>query len=401
MITCSLRLAIKLRIALCFFSCFLLTQCKKNNTSFETIEHAAPIDNKGDIVVGEIGSLTGSEATFGISTRDGIELARQKINETGGIFGRLVQVVVYDDQGKPEEAASTITKLITQDKVIAVLGEVASSRSLAAAPIAQNRKIPMITPSSTNPKVTEIGDYIFRVCFIDPFQGTVMARFAYEHLHAKTAAVFRDTKSDYSIGLANYFVEAFSKLGGKIVKDEAYAGGDVHFKSQLTAIKNAAPDVVFVPGYYTEVGLIARQARQALNMTMPFLGGDGWDSPKLLDMLTVGGKSLDNFYFSNHYSQELGTKEVKEFVTDFEKTFHYKPDGLAAMGYDAAMVLFYAMKQTKVLTPQSIRDELAKVKDLKMVTGTISIDAKRNASKPAVVLKIENSQHRYVTTMSP
>jgi branched-chain amino acid transport system substrate-binding protein len=350
-----------------------------------------------EIVVGEYGSLTGSEATFGTSTRDGIELAIRQANQAGGVKGKKLRARVYDDQGKPEEAASVVTKLITQDKVVALLGEVASSRTIAAAPIAQNNKIPMITPSSTNPKVTEIGDYIFRVCFIDPFQGTVMAKFAGAQLKAKTAAILRDTKSDYSLGLANFFIEAFKAGGGTIVKDEAYASGDVHFKSQLTAIKGAKPDIVFVPGYYTEVGLIARQARE-LGITVPLLGGDGWDSPKLTE---IGGKFVENTYFSNHYSDELDTPEVKRFVTEFEATFKYKPDGLAAMGYDAALVLIDALKRAPDSSSKALRDAIADTKDFHAVTGKITLDAHRNATKSAVVLKVADGRYRYVTTINP
>lgn len=350
-----------------------------------------------EILIGEIGSLTGSEATFGTSTRDGVELAIRQANAKGGVNGKKLKVKVLDDQGKPEEAASAITKLITQDKVVAVIGEVASSRSIAMGPIAQNYKVPMISPSSTNPKVTEIGDYIFRVCFIDPFQGTVMARFASGELKAKNAAILRDTKSDYSLGLAQFFTEAFTKAGGTIVKDEAYASGDVHFKSQLTAIKAAKPDVIFVPGYYTEVGLVARQARE-LGLNAPLLGGDGWDSPKLTE---IGGKFIDNSYFSNHYSEELDSPEVKSFVSEFKTAFSYQPDGLAAMGYDAASVLIDALKRSPDTTGPALRDAIAATKNFAAVTGKISIDAQRNPTKPAVVLKVDGGKYKYMATINP
>ncbi len=350
-----------------------------------------------EIVIGEFGSLTGSDATFGVSTKNGIDLAVAETNRAGGVKGKRLRVIVYDDQGKPEEAASAVTKLITQDNVVAVLGEVASTRTIAAAPIAQSNKIPLITPSSTNPKVTEIGDYVFRVCFIDPFQGRVMAKFAAEHLKAKTAAVLRDTKSDYSLGLATFFVESFKQMGGTIVKDEAYAAGDVHFRSQLTSIKSAKPEVVFVPGYYTEVGLIARQARE-LGISVPLLGGDGWDSPKLTE---IGGKFIDNTYFSNHYSDELDTPEVKRFAEDYHTTYKVRPDGLSAMGYDAARVLIEALKRAKDDSSQSLRDAIADTKDYRGVTGLITIDAQRNATKSAVVIKVADGQMRYVTTIQP
>jgi branched-chain amino acid transport system substrate-binding protein len=229
------------------------------------------------IKIGEVGSMTGSEATFGISTHEGLQLAIKEQNAKGGIKGKKIELISLDDQGKPEEAAVATTKLITQDKVAAIVGEVASSRSLAMAPIAQKNKIPMVSPSSTNPKVTEVGDYIFRVCFIDPFQGAVMAKFASETLKAKKVAILRDVKSDYSVGLSNFFAEAFKNTGGEIVVDQSYSSGEVDFNSQLTSIRAKKPDAIFVPGYYTEVGLIAKQARK-LGIKVPLLGGDGWDS---------------------------------------------------------------------------------------------------------------------------
>ncbi|MEK7692285.1 MAG: ABC transporter substrate-binding protein, partial [Bdellovibrionota bacterium] len=219
-------------------SLYSLTACTNKNAGDTSV-----------IRVGEVGSMTGNDATFGTSTHKGIELAFSEANKAGGILGKQLKLISLDDQGKPEEAATAVTKLITQDKVVAILGEVASSRSLAMAPIAQQNKIPMLSPSSTNPKVTEQGDYIFRVCFIDPFQGQVMAQFALDTLKVKKAAILRDVKNDYSIGLADYFVETFKKAGGEIVVDSSYSSGDIDFKSQLTAIKAKNPEAIFVPGY--------------------------------------------------------------------------------------------------------------------------------------------------------
>ncbi|MEY4632424.1 MAG: hypothetical protein RIQ81_2544, partial [Pseudomonadota bacterium] len=269
------------------------------------------------IKIGEVGSMTGSEATFGVATHQGVELAIREINASGGIRGKKLQVISLDDQGKPEEAATAVTRLITQDKVTAIVGEVASSRSLAMAPIAQQYKIPMVSPSSTNPKVTEIGDYIFRVCFIDPFQGFVMARFAADNLKVKKVAILRDVKNDYSVGLSKFFTETFKKLGGEIVVDQSYSAGDIDFKSQLTAIRGKKPEAIFVPGYYTEVGLIARQAR-SLGIKAPLLGGDGWDSPKLLQ---IGGKAVEGAFFSNHYSAEDKSPHVQSFIERYRKDY--------------------------------------------------------------------------------
>ena len=357
----------------------------------------AAANDKAPIKIGEVGSMTGSEATFGQSTHNGIKLAVKEINAAGGIQGRKIELITLDNQGKPEEAATAVTRLITQDKVQAILGEVASSRSLAMAPIAQQNKVPMISPSSTNPKVTEVGDHIFRVCFIDPFQGTVMADFAAQALKLKKVAILRDVKNDYSVGLANYFTQAFTKHGGEIVLDQSYSAGDIDFKAQLTAIKAKKPEAIFVPGYYTEVGLIARQAR-GLGIKAPLMGGDGWDSPKLTE---IGGKAVDGSFFSNHYSSEDKSPHVQDFIKRFKAEYNVTPDGLAAMGYDAAMVLFDAMKRTKTLSNKEVRDAIAATKDFQGVTGKITIDPNRNAVKSAVVLKVSGGDFKYETTIRP
>lgn len=350
-----------------------------------------------EIVVGEVGSMTGSEATFGTSTHQGIVLAFEQLNAAGGVKGKKFKLITLDDQGKPDEAATAVTKLITQDKIVALLGEVASSRSLAMAPIAQSNGVPMITPSSTNPKVTEQGDYIFRVCFIDPFQGTVMAKFAQETLKLKNVAILRDVKNDYSVGLADFFTQTFVKNGGKIVVDQSYSAGDMDFKSQLTAIRAKKPDAIYVPGYYTEVGLIARQAKE-LGMNVPLMGGDGWDSPKLKE---IGGKSIEGSYFSNHYSEEDQSPNVQKFITEYKAKFNAVPDGLAAMGYDAAMVLADAMTRAPDLKNTSIRDAIAKTKDYQGVTGIITLNEHRDPIKSAVVLKVADGRFKYQTTVKP
>ena len=369
--------------------------CKK---SAPTADSKNPVTAAGDTIkIGEVGSMTGNEATFGMSTHNGIELAVKQVNAAGGVKGKQLVIFSLDDQGKPEEAATAVTKLITQNGVNAILGEVASSRSLAMAPIAQNYKIPMVTPSSTNPKVTEQGDYIFRVCFIDPFQGTVMAKFAHDALHAKRVAVLRDVKNDYSIGLANYFSETFKKMGGEIVVDQSYSGGDIDFKAQLTSIRTKNPDAIFVPGYYTEVGLIGRQAKE-LGIAAPLLGGDGWDSPKLKE---IGGDAINGSYFSNHYSSENKDPQVQDFIAKFKATYGVIPDGLAAMGYDAAMVLVDAMKRAPTLVSADVRTALANTKDYPGVTGKITIDQNRNAVKSAVVLKVASGEFKYQTTINP
>lgn len=375
-------------------SIFGLTSCVKK----EGATSGAGDASANEIVFGEYGSMTGSESTFGISTHKGIMMAVEEANKAGGIKGKQIKVVSYDTQGKSEEAVTVVTKLITQDKASIILGEVASSRSLAAAPVAQQYGIPMISPSSTNPKVTQVGNNIFRVCFIDPFQGAVMAKFAINNLKLKKAAIFRDIKSDYSVGLANFFADEYKKLGGEIVSDVAYSGGDVDFKSQLTSIKSKKPDILFVPGYYTEVGIVARQAKE-MGLKASLLGGDGWDSEKLTE---IGGEAIVGGYFSNHYSPEDKNPVVQNFVSTYKAKFSEIPSGLAAMGYDAAIVAIDAAKRAADLTPKAIRDAIAQTKNFQGVTGVITINEERNAVKPAVVLKVgEKNEFHYIATVNP
>jgi branched-chain amino acid transport system substrate-binding protein len=378
------------------FSLLLTGSCIKKDGASSTSATNTP--EGSEILIGEYGSMTGSESTFGVSTHKGVMMAIDEVNKAGGIKGKKIQLKHYDDQGQAAEAVTTMTKLITQDKVSLVIGEVASSRSIAAGAIAQQYKVPMVSPSSTNPKVTQVGDYVFRVCFIDPFQGAVMARFAINNLKLKRAAVFRDIKADYSVGLANFFVEEYKKMGGEVVADVSYASGDMDFKSQLTSIKGKNPDVLFIPGYYTEVGLVARQARE-LGLKAVLLGGDGWDSEKLTE---IGGEAIVGGYFSNHYSHEDKSPVVQNFVAQFKTRYGDVPSGLAAQGYDAAMVAFDAIKRASDLSPKSLRDALAQTKNFQGVTGMITINEDRNAVKPAVVLKVVGPQKTsYVTTINP
>jgi branched-chain amino acid transport system substrate-binding protein len=291
-----------------------------------------------------------------------------------------------------------VNKLISKDGAVAILGEVASSRSLEAAPICQQNGIPMVTPASTNPKVTETGDNIFRVCFIDPFQGTVMANFVTKTLKAKKVAVFTDVKSDYSKGLAKFFKEGFLKTGGQIVAELDFNGGDKDFKAQLTAIKSAAPDAVFVPGYYTDVALIAIQARQ-LVLTVPLCGGDGWESQTLLD---IGKDAVEGHYFSTHYASDAATPAITAFVDAYKKRYNGKvPDAMAALGYDSAMFLVDAIKRAGTTDSKALRDALAATKEFAAVTGKISINAQRDAVKSAVILQIKDGKFKYLETVAP
>jgi len=350
-----------------------------------------------EIVIGEYGSLTGTTATFGISSKNGIDMAIEQLNKSGGVLGKQVRVIVEDDQGKPEEAQTVATKLITKDRVVALLGEVASSRSLAAAPVAQQNRIPMISPSSTNPKVTQIGDYIFRVCFIDPFQGSVMAKFAANSLKVKDVAILRDIKNDYSVGLADVFIQNYKQLGGNIIADESYSEGDTDFSAQLTSMKAKNPQAVFVPGYYTEVGLIARQAKK-LGLTVPLLGGDGWDSPKLVE---IGGEALEGAFYSNHFSVNDPNPTIQTFVSDYKARFGEIPDAIAGLAYDSANILFDAIRRANSTEPAKLRDALAQTKDFAGVTGRITLDQDRNAVKPAVVLQVKGGKLEYRETINP
>ncbi len=350
-----------------------------------------------EILVGEYGSLTGTTATFGQSTNNAIQMAFDEINAAGGLLGKKVRVAVEDDQSKPEEAATAVTKLINQNHVVAMLGEVSSSRSLAAAPICQANGIPMISPSSTNPRVTQVGDYIFRVCFTDPFQAEVGARIAWEILKVKKVAILSDVRNDYSVGLQTFFRQHFKGFGGAVVAEQSYSEGDSDFRAQLTQIKSANPEAIYVPGYYTEVATIARQARE-LGIAVPLIGGDGWDAPRLWE---IGGEALNGCYFSNHYSVDDPSPAVQKFVADFKKRYNQTPDALAALGYDAARILADAMKRAGASNGDKVRDALSATKDFQGVTGTITINKERNAVKPAVVLKIENGKFVYMTTVKP
>ena len=366
------------------------------------------------IVIGVYGSMTGGDATFGQSTKTGFELALSELqtSQQGMIGGIRIESVVEDDQGRPEEAATVVQKLINQDRVACVVGEVASSRSLAAAPICQQNEVPMITPSSTNPRVTQVGDYIFRMCFLDDFQGESIARFAAENLKLKKVAVLKDVKNDYSVALAQYFTAAFAKLGGTVVVEQTYSSGDPDFRAPLTKIKARNPEALIVPGYYTEAGLIARQARE-LGITVPILGGDGWESEKLIE---IGGDAMNGCYYTNHWS--LDQPQLQPFVTAYRSKYQSEPDAIAGLAYDAGKVLFAALQklatddpaafkalasnssgEARVAASRKLRDNIAATRDYAGVTGTISLDANRNARKPIVVIEVKDGKKVFAASM--
>lgn len=358
-------------------------------------EQAGGSEATAPIRVGHFASLTGDTATFGRSTDNGIRMKIEEVNGAGGVLGRPLDLVTEDDRSITEEARTAAQKLLQRDEVVALLGEVASSRSLAAAPEAQRAHVPMISPASTNPRVTEVGDYVFRACFIDPFQGAVMAKFARETLGADRVAILFDFKQDYSVGLADFFRKTFEAQGGKIVADERYTSGDIEFRAQLTKIRATHPDAVFVPGYYTEAGLIAKQARE-LGIDVPLLGGDGWDSTRTLE---IGGSAVEGSYFSNHYAADSDSPLVQEFVKKYRAKYGEVPDAMAVLGYDAAGILVDALDRAGTTEGPALRDAIAATKDYPGVSGTISMDPQRNARKDAVVIEIKDGAFHYKQTV--
>ena len=358
------------------------------------------VGRPSEIPIGEFVSLTGTTATYGNSMHRGVQMAVDETNAAGGVNGMRLRLITEDDAGKPDVARAAVSKLITQDKVIAVIGEVASTRSLAAAPICEQYKVPMISPGSTNPIVTLKGAYIFRVCFTDDFQAAVVAHFAYDKSFRRVA-IFKDIKNDYSVAFASSFASEFKKLGGQIVAEQVFQEGDTDFKAQLTTLKAANPDAVLIPGYYSEVGTIARQARE-VGLAVPLLGGDGWDSPRLIPGAGGPGGALEGCFFSDHYfSPELKDKTTQTFLSAFEKKYSQKPDAIAALSYDAARVLVDAIGRCPKLDSTALRDSIAATKDFPGVTGKITFDANRNARKAALIFQIKGDRFHVVRSYTP
>ena len=356
--------------------------------------------NQEYIKVGVFTDLSGPTASFGESIKNGIQLAADEINNAGGINGKKIELYFKDDEGRPETAKKVVEELITEEKVDVLIGDVASTNSLAAAPVAQLAKIPMITPASTNLKVTEVGDYIFRTCFIDPLQGEAMAKFAFYQLNLRRVAIFSDVNSDYSKGMSENFKKTFIALGGKIVSENVYTQQDDNFKGQLKVIRKSKPDAIYLPGYYGETARIAKEARE-LKMNMPLLGGDGWDSP---DLWNLGGKALNNSYITNHFASDNSSSAVQNFIVKYETKFKSKPDTLAALGYDTVYLLADALKRAKTSDGKNLRDALQQTRDFSGVTGKIErFDKSRNPVKPVVILKLQpqNRQFVYYSTIEP
>ncbi len=356
------------------------------------------------IKLGYVYELTGGTATFGNSALNGSKLAMKEINAKGGVLGKQLEGVITDNKSEPSESANAMTKVVTQDKVVSVIGFTTSSNALAATGIAQSSKVPLISAAATNPKVTvdektgKVKEYVFRVCIIDPFQGTVGANFAQNTLKAQKAAIMIDNSSDYSKGLAQFFKESFLKNGGVLVAEEAYLQKDQDFKTILTKIKAVNPDLIYVPGYYEEVGKIVRQARE-MGITAAFMGGDGWDSPKLVEIGTPA--ALNNTFFTNHYSPEDTSSMSKAFVEAYKKEYNQAPDAFAVLGYDAVYLLADAIKRAGAADPVKIQQALAATKDFKAVTGVLTLNATHDAVKSAVIIEMRDGKQGYKATVQP
>jgi len=351
----------------------------------------------GQIKIGAVTCLTGELSTFGVSSKQGADLAVGEINSAGGVLGQPIDLIVEDNGSKAGETATIFRKFVSQDKVAAILGDLTSSATMEGAPIAQDAKIPMLTPSATNVAITKVGNYIFRSCFVDPFTGRIMAKFALDQLKAKQAIVITDVKQDYSIGLTEAIRQYFVANGARILTELSYSSGDTNFRTQLTEVRMAHPDVIFLPGYYTEAALILRQAKQ-LGIDCPFVGGEGWDSPALIQ---IAGKSADGNYYTDHFSANDPSPIVQKFVQEYRAKYGSIPDALAALWYDGARLMAQALQRAGSTDPEKIRDALAGTRDFEGVTGRISIDENRNAAKPGVILKIENGALKMVQQVSP
>lgn len=364
---------------------------------FATLDVAGCKRRHEGINIGLYASMTGAQAAFGFATRTGAQLAIDEVNAHGGLLGERVHLVVEDTRGDSNEAASAVTRLIDREGSIGVLGEIASSLSLAGGRVAQRRHIPMISPSSTNATVTQVGDYIFRVCFIDPFQGAVMATYARQRGFTRVA-IFKDQGSAYSTGLAEAFRVGFTRMGGQVVDQQSYRSGDSHFSAQLGSMLGRQPDAIFIPGYYTEVALIAREAR-GLGFRGIFMGGDGWDAPALY---ANDDDALVGSMFSESFSPDHPVTAVGQaFVRQYEARYHTHANGLAALGYDAARVMADAIRRAHSLDPGRIRDAIAATHDFEGATGMTTINAQRNAVKSAVVLAVEANAIRFQQSIEP
>ena len=368
-----------------------LVSCKRQPPHSSTSEENV-------IEVGEIDAITGSEAAFGGAAHQGIEFAIEELNSQGGIHGKKIKLILMNDQGRAEESTMAVKKLLSSHKIVAMITGATSSRTMAMAPIAQLQKVPLLATAATHPKVTQQGDFIFRVSFTDSFQGLCMAQFAKNTLGLKRVAILSDTKNDYSLGLSEAFQNSFLKGGGEIVDRQYYSSGDIDFKGQLTSFKGKQVQAIFVPGYYGDVGLMARQAA-SLGLNVPLLGGDGWDSPRLTE---IAGKSISGSFFSGFYSPEDQSKNVQDFVKKFKKRYGSSPDAAAALGYEGMLVLAEALRKSDTQTSDKVRSELTRIQNFDGLGGKITINSNRDAIRPVVVMKVtEAGRFEYQSTVTP
>ncbi len=351
-----------------------------------------------EVKIGVIFSMTGMASAFGQMTKEGLDLAYALKPE---VLGKKIRVILLDDKSDKIEAANAASRLIGKEKVSVILGPIISPNALSVGPICERYKVPFVTPSATNPLVTQGKKFAFRVCFVDDFQGFVMAKFAIENLKAKKAAVLFDKSNDYSVALAKFFMDSFKKLTKdpkSIVYVGQYKSGDQDFTAQVVGVQNANPDVIFIPGFYSEIALFAKQAREQ-GIKSPFLAGDAAQAPELLQ---IGKEAVENLYFSTHFDPKAATTDVgKNFIKEFKAKYNKEPSALSALGFDAYGVVWEAILRAGSLDPVKIRDEIAKTKGYKGATGIINIDEHGNAIKSAVVLKVENGTWKYVTTVNP
>ena len=358
----------------------------------------APVLVAGEPVrIGFFMSMTGRDASFGEASLRGARLAVDGLNAAGGVLGRPVELVVEDDRSIAGESATAVKKLISRDRVVALVGECSSARTLEAASVAQASGVPMVTPAATSPRVPRVGDEIFRVCFVDDFQGRVIATFARRRLGLRRAALLVDSSAPCSVGLADAFSRTFTALGGEIVASQNYLGSEADFRAQLTAIRAARPDALFLPGYYVAAGLVARQSRE-LGMAATLLGGDGFEAPQLLE---IGGDALEGTYYSTHFAVESTGEASRGFVEAFRGRFGAAPNGLAALTYDAVRLVADAVRRAGTTDRASVRRALAATRGFAGVTGLMTINARRDADKDAAIITIRNGRPAFVEAIRP
>jgi branched-chain amino acid transport system substrate-binding protein len=354
-----------------------------------------------EIRIGLITPLSGDVKTFGESVRNSFLIAVEEANARGGVVGMKITYVVQDDKNDPTEAANVANLLVNQQRVKAIVGSVTSKTTIPVSDIIQSARIPTISPTATNPKVTVADgkrkDYMFRACFIDPFQGTVMAKFSRETLKGKSAAVLYDASNDYSKGIAEIFRDTFRKQGGKVAAFESYGKDDVDFSALLTKVKASGADVLFLPDYYNKVGLIAKQVREK-GLNVRLVGPDGWDSP---DLVKIAGSAIEGGYFSNHYSPDDRRPEVVAWVKKYKERHGQVPDALGTLAYDATNLLLEAIRKAGSDDPKKIRDALASIKDFKAVSGKSTMGRDGDMIKSAAILKIEGGRQKFVKMVNP